>query len=293
MKIFREKLGSPAARIGAAGALIVILVTVAIGGTVWRFGSSSDRYEQALRSVGVISAISAARTSTFNVDNAVLHYEVTPGADDIADAQRARRQLAADVTRAAATDSSSAPVQLAVDRASTATAALRGAINTLSARHTLAGQRRAVANIRSKLDVVDTSFDLITAAAKARAAQAQSAAQTSGNAARLDGVLVGALALLAVIALVGYSVRLTARLLARMRATAGGLASASSEMRGATREAAAATTQQSAAISEVAVALEELSASATDRRGTRAHQRCRRADEPARAQRGHRGRPRG
>jgi methyl-accepting chemotaxis protein len=108
---------------------------------------------------------------------------------------------------------------------------------------------------------MDTHFDAVAAAERQLATAAESSAQNSANSARLVGLLAGALAILMVLGLAVYVVRLVSRLLQRMRGTSLKLSQAANEMRAATREASSATTQQSGAISEVAATLAELSAS--------------------------------
>jgi methyl-accepting chemotaxis protein len=108
---------------------------------------------------------------------------------------------------------------------------------------------------------LDTRLDAVAAADRQTAATLQSAAQSSAHWARIIGFLIGGLAILMVLALAVYVIRLVGRLLERIRMTSGQLGGAANEMRAAMSEAAAATTQQSAAISEVAVTIEEMSAS--------------------------------
>jgi methyl-accepting chemotaxis protein len=261
-QITRARLGSPAARIAVAGTVIVLLVTGALGVTIWRFGASINRYDQAITSVDTITAVGATRTSAFDVSEAVLGDLIAPGDDPIADAQEARSQLIAHLDATDSSDAASTQVQQAIASAKISATSLDGEIRDLAAARGPSAARRTVASIRSALNAVDRQLDVITAAEETQAAGARSSAHATGDSSRLVGIIVGALAVLAVMALVAYAVRLVTRLLTRIRGTSDGLAHASSEMRAATAVGAAATTEQSAAIAEVAVTLEELSVSA-------------------------------
>jgi methyl-accepting chemotaxis protein len=258
-KISRDNLGGPTTRIAISGALIVFMVSAALGVTFWRFESSLSRHDDVARSVAALAATDATHTSLFDVTNAVLKHQTSTAGQAQAEAQVARRELVTNLARTAATDRGSALVRQAVARASATATALDAPISALGRAGVTSG---SLPGIVAALDTIDRELDRIVSAEQRRAAAARSDARASASAARLDGIVVGVLALLAVIALIAYAVRLTSRLLARIRATAGVLAEASTEMRSATQEAAAATTEQSAAISEVAVTLEELSASA-------------------------------
>jgi methyl-accepting chemotaxis protein len=129
-----------------------------------------------------------------------------------------------------------------------------------------AGQSKvvdALIPVSKSLGVLDLRFDALASAERAQALATGARADRARVNARVVGLLIGGIAVLMAIALTTYAVRLTSRLLTRIKATSHELGAAANGLRAATREAAAATSQQSAAISEIAVTLEELSASST------------------------------
>jgi hypothetical protein len=93
-------------------------------------------------------------------------------------------------------------------------------------------------------------------------------AQRNADRARRWTLGLGALAVLAGLALALWSSRLLARLFGHIRATADTLGTASKEMRGYAQQASAATNQQAAAIAQTAATIDEMTATAKSIAGT-------------------------
>jgi len=263
LSVLGERLGGPTRRIAIAGVLIVVLVGVAIGVTVWRFGVGVDRYSQALANNVTISATGETRTSLFDVLVAAQRYAASPTVAGLATLEAARTSVHTGLRAVASTGLSSpaersamAGAQLALTHLDNSIAELIGLARRLAA-------PAAADRVVVSLSAIDKQLDGLAQAENIAAAHSQNAAKSSASSARLIGILVGCLAIAMVLLLVTYAVRVTSRLLARMSSTSRELTQATDEMHAATREAAAATSQQSVAISEVAATLEELSASAT------------------------------
>jgi Methyl-accepting chemotaxis protein (MCP) signalling domain len=257
-----ERLDGPTRRIAIAGALIVVLVGVAIGVTLWRFGASAARYEATLKNESTIAETGEARTAVYDTLNAARRLTTSRSAADLSALRGAGGELdpaLASLVRSTA----DSPLELAaLGRARGAAATMQAQIATLAQAAGTPAAATMVDRVASLLGVVDRQLDAVVAQERAQNQSDRSSAQASARSALLISLLIGGLAVLCTVLLTVYSVRLTGRLLAQIRRTSGTLAEATNEMRAATVEAAAATSQQSAAISEVAATLEELSASA-------------------------------
>jgi methyl-accepting chemotaxis protein len=257
-----ERLGSPARRIAIAGALIVILVGVAIGVTLWRFGASAAKYEATLKNTTTVARTAEARAAAYDILDAARPLTASGSAADVAALHQAGAELDPSLV-ALVTATADAPVeQAALARAQGLTAALRVTTAALAQGAGSPAASAEVDRIAKLLRGIDHQLDVVVAQENAQDQSDRRSAQASAHSALLVSLLAGGLAMLCAALLTAYTVRLTGRLLARIRATSGTLTEATNEMRAATLEAAAATSQQSAAISEVAATLEELSASA-------------------------------
>ncbi|HEY2259613.1 MAG TPA: methyl-accepting chemotaxis protein [Solirubrobacteraceae bacterium] len=258
--IIDGQFAGPTRRIAIASGLIVVLVAVAIGVVLLRFDSSTSKYESALATQSATFTTSEARTSLYDILNAARRFDTTARATDRAGAGVALSQLQSELrqlARAARTGAERATV----NAASAATPPITAAIRSLGTAGGPRGRVAATDQLSVALEAMDTHLDAVAAANRQAATAAVNSAQSSADSARLIGFIAGGLAILMVLALAAYVVRLVARLLERIRGTSLQLNEAANEMRAAMREAAAATTQQSAAIAEVAATLEEMSAS--------------------------------
>jgi hypothetical protein len=250
----------PTRRIAIASGLIVVLVAVAIGVVVLRFDSSTSKYETALATQSATFTTSDARTSLYDILNAARIYDLNPRPADRAAVATSFATLTARLARLGRLAHTAAE-RTTVTAANAATAPIDAAIRSLETAPGARARNAATDKLAISLAAMDTHLDAVAAANRLEAATAESSAKSSANSARLVGIVAGCLAILLVIGLAAYVVRLVAGLLARMRRTSQQLTEAANEMRAAMREAAAATTQQSAAITEVAATLEEMSAS--------------------------------
>ena len=249
-------------RIAIAGGLIVVLVGVTIGLTLWRFGVSTTRYEATLQNTATVAETAEARTAVYDILNGARPLATSGSAADVASLREDYAELGqilASLTRHTA----DTPLeQTALSRAHGIAAALGATVATLAQNAGTPAAAAEVDRIAKLLDGVDRQLDVVVSAESAQDRSDQRSAQASANSALVIALLAGGLAMLCTVLLTVYVVRLTRRLLAQIGTTSGTLTEATNEMRAATLEAAAATSQQSAAISEVAATLEELSASA-------------------------------
>ena len=250
----------PTQRIAVASGLIVLLVALTIGVIVLRFGDSSNKYESALATEPSTFTTSEARTDLYDIVTAARRYDAAPTPANA----RAMEGFATvlDEQLAAITRASTTPSLRTTARAATAAATpVTAGITAVRDATTPQARTAATDQLVTRLAGLDAHFDAVAGADRQVAHSAEHAAQRSAHWARIIGLLIGGLAILAVLALALYMTRLVTILLERIRVTSGRLGEAANEMRAAMGEAAAATNQQSAAISEVAVTIEEMSAS--------------------------------
>jgi methyl-accepting chemotaxis protein len=257
-----ERLGSPTRRIALAGTLIVILVGVAIGVTLWRYSASTSKYEATLKNTATVAETAEARATVYDILNRARPLTKSTSAADIAVLHKAGPELDSKLVSLVHFTAGTPLEQEALAHARGATNALGAAIATLSQNAGTPAAVTEIDRIAYLLDSVDHQLDVLVTQENAQNLSEQRSAQASNRSALLLSLLAGGLAMLCTALLTVYVVRLTGRLFARIRTTSGTLTEATNEMRAATLEAAAATNQQSAAISEVAATLEELSASA-------------------------------
>lgn len=254
----------PARRVAAAGGAIVLLVVLAVGLTVWRYGVADSTYRHALaQSQGIGSSYYA--TDNLLDASAIVTTLALPngkGSGELAALTRLQGQFNANITRvgAAAPDPAT---DAEIGRVAAASQALFREAETRV--YPLAGTPAvvdAVTAYRALLDRLEISVDALVATETSQAAAAQASAASDASSARTIALITAAIAIVVALMLVLYVGRLISRLFDRVRTTAGSLTAASWSLRAAATKAAAATSQQSAAIAEAAATVEQLSATA-------------------------------
>jgi methyl-accepting chemotaxis protein len=256
-----EQLRGPSRRIAVAGAVIVIVVAIAIGGSLWRFASSTDTYDRALRTNAPLAASGETRILLFDVLDAARRLSSSGSVGDRTTLESALGELQASVKKLSTLHLSAAASKPAAG-AVAVLPRLRAEVRALEQRSgATQGATGLDDKIAGSLAAIDKSLDGVVSAEQVEASSAQASAKSAADSARVLGIVLSIIAIAMIGLLISYAVRLTSRLLARMQGTSRELATATNAMRAATSEAAAATSEQSAAISEVATTLEELSAS--------------------------------
>ncbi len=263
LKAINGRFAGPTRHIAIASGLIVVFVALTIGVVVLLFGDSANKYEAALATEPSTLLTSETRTSLYDILNAVRSYDASPAPARYTPAAAFGTTLAGDLRQLheLALSAGSEPQRTAAEAAQAAGAPVGAVLAAVRGASSPQARAAATDRLAAGLTMLDHRLDAVAATDRQAAATARSAAESSAHWARIIGYLVGSLAILMVLALTFYVVRLVDRLLARIRATSGQLGEAANEMRAAMAEAAAATTQQSAAISEVAATIEEMSAS--------------------------------
>jgi methyl-accepting chemotaxis protein len=278
MSTTRPSLARPQDRIVALVGLLVVLLALAIGVTVWRYGAAEqlDAHARAERHAEL--AAERAQTAVAHQNGLADAYGADKDPEDLVGLKRARLSL----ERALLT------LVHAPERAGQLEAASildqSRALDTLFVAVVVpvAGTPRFDEGVKPFAEAVEKLEARLTAFGResARESRASELAATAGkDRARLIAILAGLLASLLAIGVAVYARREIARLFGRVgdqfglitrqlvhvdqvRATASSLARAASEMRASAAESASATTEQSAAIAQIASTIEELNATA-------------------------------
>jgi methyl-accepting chemotaxis protein len=275
----RQRLNDPAQRLVAMISTLIILLALAIGLTLWRYGAAVDFDRQALQESQVQVVAQQARTALAQTGGLVDAYAGDKDPADLPLLAQANRQLrvALDKLRGPG-DSVAEGVQVGAIAAGTRE------LDAFFANKVrpVAGTSRfdtAVKPYAAKLARVSGRLDSYARARQVEASAADSSARSHADAARLIAILAGVVAAIAAMFVAFYASRLVRRLFGRIDAqlehierqvkqieriglTAGELAQAAGEMRASAGETASATSEQSAAIAEVASTIQELNVTA-------------------------------
>jgi len=259
----RLRLQGPARPIAASIGAIVLLVALALGLAVWRYGVSRDSDGRALEASQTQLLAQQARMAITDEGGVVDAYG---GDKDAADLR----------------DRSSIKQDLQVALAGLQRSRGLGAQQSAEVRTIAAGQRRLDAIFRDRVAPLagsahfdrgvkphaaevrrlERQVDALIASIGTQAAAAQASADNDAYSARLVAIIAGIAAALVALAVGIYVIGLVAGLLERIRRSAATLSQATSEMRSAATEASAATSEQSAAVAQVAATVQELQATA-------------------------------
>jgi methyl-accepting chemotaxis protein len=254
-------LQGPIRRIAIAVAVVALLLAAAVGIAVWRYSDSNARYKEALDAAGATER-SVIAEGAVNLNVAfVSQYALDQHRSDLTAAADLNRKFHRQLDQLVAV----APAQAAaVARVRRAERRLERVVReeVIPAAGT-AGIATAFDHFDAAQQDTFTSLHRLTAATTASDEAALKNGNDTAASAKALVLLVGALALLAVLGIGFYVIRLIGRLLGQIRETSAGLASAVHELKTASAEAAAATTEQSSAVAEVAATAEELNATAT------------------------------
>jgi methyl-accepting chemotaxis protein len=264
MPATRRWLETPSRRIAAVGAVIVALCCATVAVALWRYNGAEDGYRKALARADAVSSLQDAKEALLDrallVSQAALAGEPPNGAD-LTELQTAYRTSIRDVRRqSVAEGEETGPIDAALSRDARLVAGpeaeLLRAAGTPEAQPALERYTAAVRTLE------EGTLDRLAEADMAEEAETVESAHATAHNGRVLTIVIGTIAIVAMILLLAYAVRLLGRLLERIKRTAGTLGSALSDLRSSATETAAATTEQAAAISEVATTIEELSATA-------------------------------
>jgi methyl-accepting chemotaxis protein len=280
MNSLRHRLEDPAQRLVAMIGAIVVLLVLAIGLTVWRYGAAATADRAALHESQVQIAAEQGKTALARKTGSVDAFGADKDAADLRAIEQANRELAAAVgnLRVAAADNAAERVQI-----EDVSAGMRNLDAIFAARVVpLAATAQHDVGLKAYLVAENKVAASLNSYARARQVEASAgavAARANADAARTVAIVTGVIAVIVALLTALYARRLTRRLFGRIdgqledisgqmteieaiREIARKLAMAAAEMRAAATESASATSEQSAAIAEAASTIEELNATA-------------------------------
>jgi methyl-accepting chemotaxis protein len=280
MRLLQDKLADPVRRLVAMIAGLVVLVAVAVGVTVWRYGDAVDADHRALEESQVVVAAEQARTVFARRGGLVDSFAADGDSADLRALEVTDHDLhgVLDTLRGASAGDAGEGADV------TAILGIEERLDTIFEEQVepVAGTGSAAAGVRAyraELESISERLDAFARDEESEAVELAESARSDADRARVIALIAGALAALLAVLVAVYASRLLRRLFGRIddqfeqiaeqlehidriRATAGELAGAASEMRAAAGEAASATTEQSAAIAQAASTIEELNATA-------------------------------
>lgn len=254
------QLTGPARRIAAAGAAIVVLMALCVGLAISRYGIVEDDYREAVEHNQLQVELGVAKETL--LERALIVSQVAGGdKTQLGELTEQRREYEQALVRARAHGEADETGGIA--QAQTRFGALiEGPEATVLAADPGQAARPLQRYAAEVLALEEDVLDALAARERRHAESAVADARAAADGARTLTLVIGLLAMLATILLVGYVVRLVRRLLRRIGTTAATLAGAVRDMQTAASESAAATSEQAAAISEAATTIEELSMTA-------------------------------
>ena len=277
----RDKLKDPARRLIALIGLIVVLLGVAVGVSVWRFGVASDSKDLALEESQVQATAEQARTALARKGGLVDAYGGDKDPADLRDLSVARRDLERSLSELrphVANDSEEAEeLDAIVARDEKLRSLFDDGVKPVAGTPDF---DRGVKPHAAELDKMSGLLDDFATDSGKEARLEAAAADADESDAVLVAVLAGLLAFGVAVFTAVYCRRLLGGMfgqidgqlgqigrqmdeIEQIRVTAGELGMAAGEMRSAATESASATSEQSAAIAEAAATVEELNATAT------------------------------
>lgn len=256
------KLEGPSRRIALVGLIVVLLLAVAIGVTLWRYGVASSKYDDAQHKGATVGLIETASDNLLDASASVNSMAVGRTTGQLPLLQRLQQSFAENIGQAAQIAPTAAKLALI-----TRTLSHSRALFSQAERGVLpaSGTPRIGAAVRTfdtLLNQTGSSLDPLNSTGRAQALQARTDARSTAGAARTIALITAGITALVTILLLAYVVRLIGRLFDRIRSTAERLSGAATEMRASAAESASATSEQSAAIAQVASTIEELDATA-------------------------------
>jgi methyl-accepting chemotaxis protein len=256
------KLEGPSRRIALVGLIVVLLLGVAVGVTLWRYGVASSKYDDALHKDATVGLIETASDNLLDASASVSTMAVGRTTGQLPLLQSLEQAYDKNIAQAAQIAPTAAKLALVTRTLSNGRAlfsqAERGVLPA-------SGTPRIGAAVRAfdaLLSQAGSSLDPLNSAGRAQASQAQADARSTAAAARTIALITAGITALVTILLLAYVVRLIGRLFDRIRSTAERLSGAATELRASAAESASATSEQSAAIAQVASTIEELDATA-------------------------------
>jgi methyl-accepting chemotaxis protein len=257
-------LKGPSRRVAAAGAVIVLLLAMVVGVTLWRYGASSHEYREALDDRRAIGLTGDAANNLLVRSSLTFGAGLSAGSSKESELERLRslrsefeQKLKGTIGVGVVTEQERSLVGAAL--------AENRRLVVLGRDQVLAGtgaDRKAVLSYNQQLERLQRKLSDLRSYEQEVANRAEALARSAAGDARTAALVMGAFALLLTVGLVLYAVRLIDGLFARIRSVAGTLGGTARDLRASAAESASATSEQSASIAQAAATTEELSATA-------------------------------
>jgi methyl-accepting chemotaxis protein len=272
-------LSGPARPIALAGLAFIVLLTAALGVTIWRYEHALTQHSVALTSHADQLTISKASTVFWREREAMDEFLIQPNPAFTAELETAESQFNA-LTAAFGRENPEEPPLVA--RARAANAAFVGAFQRNKGQAVKGtGVVEPIVRVLNRLEasVLDPLGSLQTINAQ-EVTQAEAEARTARSQAVISAIVSTTLALAGFLAFLLYALRLVGRvgtrerelqetvdrlssLLGQLRTTSAILNDVASDLRAGSKEAAAVTAEQSSAVAETSATIEELAATAS------------------------------
>jgi len=260
------KLEGPARTVALLTTFILVLVTLAVTLTLWRYQAAEASYELVARQARSLSLAGEMRSNVLHRLDDVrdLIEDGTPAqAPKLHADEQAFGPLVVAARRDGHLDDDARGLLIDLERQSGVLGATSQAQLAAQAPGTAVEAVDAVKRQQdAAADALVATLDRFSEAEAEESTTFAAHAAARAREARRLGVVLGLLAVLTTLGAGIYKVRLLRRVFGQIRAAAMVLRGASVDLRMATTEAAAASSQQSAAIAEVAATVEELAATA-------------------------------
>jgi methyl-accepting chemotaxis protein len=257
------RLQGPAKRIAIAVTALVILVALAVGIAIWRYGAANSADKEALGLAQAQFFAQQVRTDVTDEGGIGDAYASDGNPADLGDLARVKRSLHQalnSLKQSSGLDSGEAGIVAAIAAEQRQLESIfhdqvKPVAGTASFDEGVHPYEAQVEKLERRIDAFNRR---LAAQAAAAASHADSTASSAGTAAIIAALLAAVLA----IAIGIYVVRLVNRLLNRISAAAAALAPMAKEMEATIAETATATNEQSSAVAEAAATAEELTATA-------------------------------
>jgi methyl-accepting chemotaxis protein len=256
------RLEGPSRRIALVGLVIVLLLGVAIGVTLWREGVANGKYRAALHKDATVGLIETATDNLLDTSAAVSAMAVGVSSNQLPLLDRLHQSFNAQIEQVARIAPSPAKHALVIKTLSDGAAVFGQAERGVLPATNSPRIGVAVRAFNVLLNRVGVPLDALNSLGRTEAVQARSSAGSTASSARTIALVTALATALLIILLIAYVVRLINRLFDRIRLTAQRLSGAATDLRASVAESAAASSQQSAAIAETASTIEELDATA-------------------------------
>jgi hypothetical protein len=254
-------LETPARRVAVIGGAIVVLFCTTVIAALWRYDDAESAYHRTIVHGDAIRAVQDAKEALLNRAALVGTSALGGGAANPSELAALTARVEQDV-RTARLAGETSEIAQSLDEALVRYRALVGALEPAllgGGPANLGALRRYEAEARA----IDTR---VLAPASNREGANEDAAEHQAASIARDGrvlmLVIGGIAIVGMLLLIAYAVRLLDRLVDDIRRASRTLVTAVGDLRASASETAAATSEQAAAISEVATTIEELSTTA-------------------------------